>query len=264
MSIDQQTRSDTNSSESEDRRQADSNGSAKKRAIDLSLAQVLGGALAAMTAAAIGSRLGAAGTIVGAAAASVVAAVAGALYTASLRHTHAKVRTVWSGRWSTGIPGAVDVVSDRAAATAADAAPRDTAPRPRRRGTLFPDRLRIPWKPALAGTFLAFGIAAAALTGLELISGHALSGGQGTTVTQISQREPGTDQEKPDPEPTAKHKVPASSAEPTRSPEPSMSPSGSSGETTPTTNSEPAKPPVPTARPSSPAPSTSGTPSGQG
>ena len=134
MSIDQQSRSDTNSREPEAQQQADSNESAKKRAIDLSPAQVLGGALAAMTAAAIGSRLGAAGTIIGAAAASVVAAVAGAVYTASLRHTHAKVRTVWSGRWS-GIPGTVEAISDRADATAANAGPQYTAPR--RRGPLF-------------------------------------------------------------------------------------------------------------------------------
>jgi len=121
MSIDQQSRSATNRSETEAQQQAGSNESAKKRAIDLSPSQVLGGALAAMTAAAIGSRLGAAGTIIGAAAASVVAAVAGAVYTASLRHTHAKVRTVWSGRSSSGIPATVEAISDRADATAAKA-----------------------------------------------------------------------------------------------------------------------------------------------
>ena len=260
MSIDQQTRSDTNSSEFEAQRQAGSNGPAKKRAIDLSLAQVLGGALAAMTAAAIGSRLGAAGTVIGAAAASVVAAVAGALYTASLRHTHAKVRTVWTGRWSSGIPGAVEVVKDHAEATAANAIPQHTAPR--RPGTLSRGRVRIPWKQALVGALLAFGIAAAALTGLELISGHALSGGDGTTVTQVSRRDAGTDPAKPDPKTEAKDETPASSSEPTRSPEPSTSTSSSPEETTPTPDPEPTTTPVPTAGPSSSAPSPSGTPSG--
>ena len=259
MSIDQQSRSDTNSREPEAQRQADSNESAKKRAIELSPAQVLGGALAAMTAAAIGSRLGAAGTIIGAAAASVVAAVAGAVYTASLRHTHAKVRTVWSGRWS-GIPGTVEAIGDRADATAANAGPQYTAPR--RRGPLLPDRLRIPWKRAAVGAVLAFGIAAATLTGLELISGHALSGGEGTTVTQVSQRDAGTDPAKPDPETKAKDKAPASSSEPTGSPEPSTSTSSSPEETTPTPNPEPTTTRAPTAGPSSSAPSPSGTPSG--
>ena len=51
-----------------------------------------------MTAAALGSRLSVAGTILGAALASVIAAVASALYTASLKHTQDKVRTVWTGR----------------------------------------------------------------------------------------------------------------------------------------------------------------------
>jgi hypothetical protein len=257
MSIDQQSRSDTNPSEPDAPRQAAGDESAKKRAIDLSLYQVLGGALAAMTAAAIGSRLGAAGTIIGAAAASVVAAVAGALYTASLRHTHAKVRTVWSGRWSAGIPGTVETISDRPNATAANAGPQHIAPR--RRGPLFPGRLRFPWKPAAAGALLAFGIAAATLTGLELISGHALSGGEGTTVTQVTQRDAGSDPAKPDPKAEAEDTTPAASSEPTRSPEPSTSTSSSPEETTPAPNPEPTTP-VPTAGPPSSAPSPNGAP----
>ena len=71
---------------------------AKVGKLDLSLTKVLGGALAAMTAAALGSRLSVAGTLVGAALASVIAAVAGSLYTASLSHTRDKVKTVWTGR----------------------------------------------------------------------------------------------------------------------------------------------------------------------
>jgi hypothetical protein len=260
MSIDQQTRSATNPSETEAQRHAGSNESAKKRAIDLSPSQVLGGALAAMTAAAIGSRLGAAGTIIGAAAASVVAAVAGAVYTASLRRTHAKVRTVWSGRWSS-IPATVEMIGDRADPTAANAAPQHTAPR---RAPLLPGRWRIPWKPAAVGALLAFGIAAATLTGLELISGRALSGGEGTTVTQVTQQDAGSDRVKPDPETeAAKDETPAPSSEPTQSPEPSTSPSSSPEETTATPDPEPTTTPIPTAGPSSSAaPSPSGSPSG--
>ena len=59
----------------------------KAKALDLSATQVVGGALAAMTAAALGSQLSVAGTVVGAALASIIAAVAGSLYTASLRRT---------------------------------------------------------------------------------------------------------------------------------------------------------------------------------
>lgn len=263
MSTDQQTSSRTDPKE--DQQEAGTNESAKKRLIDLSLTQVLAGALAAMTAAAIGSRLGAAGTIIGAAAASVVAAVAGAVYTASLRHTHEKVRTVWSGRWNTGTPATVEMISDRADTTAATALPQHTASA--RRGPLLPFGVRLPWKRALAGALLAFGIAAAVLTGFELISGHALSGGEGTTVTQVSKRDGGADPVKTDPDSTAKKKTPAASSEPTSEPtqsvEPSTSTSPSPEERTPTTTPEPAETaPPPTARPSASAPIPSGRPSG--
>src|SRR6478735_9648179 len=70
----------------------------KKKGFDLSLTQVVGGALAAMTAAALGSTLGVAGTIAGAALASIVAGVAGSLYTESLRTGREKVRTVFRGQ----------------------------------------------------------------------------------------------------------------------------------------------------------------------
>jgi hypothetical protein len=262
MSTDQQTPPRTDPRE--DHQEAGTDESAKKRLIDLSLTQVLAGALAAMTAAAIGSRLGAAGTIIGAAAASVVAAVAGAVYTASLRHTHEKVRTVWSGRWNSGTPGTVELVSDRADATAATARPQHTAStRPER---LFSSGVRLPWKRALAGALLAFGIAAAVLTGFELISGRALSGGEGTTVTQVSKQDGGADPVKTDPDSTAREKTPAASSEPTSEPtqsaEPSTSTSTTPEQTTPTATPEPAETPPPSTRPSASAPIPSGRPSG--
>ena len=75
------------------------NKQSKAKQLDLSATQIVGGALAAMTAAALGSRLSVAGTIVGAALASIIAAVAGSLYTASLRRTRDKVKTVfWTGQ----------------------------------------------------------------------------------------------------------------------------------------------------------------------
>ena len=262
MSTDQQTTSRTNPRE--DQQEAGTNESANKRLIDLSLTQVLAGALAAMTAAAIGSRLGAAGTIIGAAAASVVAAVAGAVYTASLRHTHEKVRTVWSGRWNSGTSGTVEMISDRADTTAATALPLHTAST--RRGSLLSSGMRLPWKRALAGALLAFGIAAAVLTGFELISGQALSGGEGTTVTQVSKRDGGADPVKTDPDSTAREKTPAASSEPTSEPTPSAEPSTSTSstpeQTTPPATPEQAETPAPTARPSGSPPIPSGTPSG--
>ena len=60
--------------------------------IDLSLTQVIGGSLAAATAAALGSKIGVAGTIIGAAVVSVISAVAASLYTTSLRRTRAAAK----------------------------------------------------------------------------------------------------------------------------------------------------------------------------
>lgn len=142
------------------------------RKLDLSLTQVAGGALAAMTTAALGSRLGVGGTIAGAAFASVVAAVAGSLYTASLRTTREKVKTVWSGP-----SGRNDV-----AASAADVPATPTAaalPAAARMG-------RYSWRRILLGAVAVFGLAGFLLTGYEALAGQALSGGSGTTVEQVS------------------------------------------------------------------------------
>ncbi|MCB0913095.1 MAG: hypothetical protein KDB60_15910, partial [Propionibacteriaceae bacterium] len=59
--------------------------------VSFSLPQITGGALAAATAAAIGSQLGVAGTILGAMVASIVGGVAGTLYSAGIDRTHRKV-----------------------------------------------------------------------------------------------------------------------------------------------------------------------------
>ena len=97
MSTNQKLTNDTTTSTSNAGNQA---GEKKpKKALDLSVPQIVGGALAAMTAAALGSQLSVAGTVVGAALASIIAAVAGSLYTASIRRTSDKVKTVfWTGQ----------------------------------------------------------------------------------------------------------------------------------------------------------------------
>jgi hypothetical protein len=165
----------------------------KTKKLDLSLSQTLGGALAAMTAAALGSRLGVGGTIVGAALASIIAGVGGTLYTASLRTTRQKVQTVWSGRVAgTDTKTAVDVVpSAPETETSAGGfhwdAPPTTAPVAR------VNRRALPWKPMLVGVVAIFAIAAVALTGFEMLAGASLSGGKGTTIEQVAkERKPAT------------------------------------------------------------------------
>jgi hypothetical protein len=192
----------------------------KKRRLELSLTQIVGGALAAMTAAALGSTLGLAGTLVGAAFASIVAGVATALYTASLQHTREKVKTVFSGR---------------GAHVAAE-------PPPPVRGSRTPGK--VPWKRAVVLTLAVFALATVALTGYEFLTGHALSGGKGTTVEQVGTAKPKA----------AKTEKPAASPSPSATPTESTPPSA---EPTPTLPVDP----VPTATEPSATPTPSPTPS---
>ena len=203
-----------------------------KPKIDLSFTQVVGGALAAMTAAFLGSRLSLAGTVVGAALASVVAAVATTLYTASLRTTREKVRTVWRGRGD-GTPVAVE-------------------PRPGR---------RVRWSGVLLAALAAFALAAAVLTGLELVSGHSLSGGKGTTITQVAEHKPAGP---PTTVPAGKASA-SPSATTSDSPRPAEPSATVSSEPTPqpsATESAPTATPSATAAPSGDSAATPGTATG--
>ena len=192
----------------------------KKSWLDLSLIQVVGGALAAMTAAALGSRFSVAGTVVGAALASVIAAVAGALYTASLRRTHKTVRAVLGGRPTAaariespstpaqpvlGVPAAVAPRSLPSLAGTADASARAS----RRRSLVL---------GSVVGAAATFALAAGALTMYEALTGHALSGGSGTTFSQVQQ-------DGPKDRPNKQAPVPSESADPSATAEPSAEPS---------------------------------------
>ena len=169
----------------------------EKHKLELSVTQIVGGALAAMTAAALGSTLGLGGTIIGAAFASIIAGVAGALYTTSLRRTRERVKTVFSGR---------------SASPGAEPPPPVRAPQPAR---------KLPWKRAVVIALAAFALAIVALTGYEALTGHAISGGKGTTVEQVGNggRQTNT--------PVTKHtKSPSPSVSPTPTAAPSEVPSG--------------------------------------
>jgi hypothetical protein len=195
--------------------------------LDLSPTKIVGGALAAMTAAALGAQLSVVGTVVGAAVASIVAAVASALYTASLERTGSRVRRIWQR-------GDVVVVESPVAVE-----PESPTAESEARAT----RRRLPWSNIMAGALAAFGLAAVALTGIELITGEALSGGDGTTVSQVRSG---------DTRPTSPDDSPSSSpaSESTESADPTSSPTAESSPTAPTTESqesEPAATPSPAA-----------------
>ncbi len=241
----------------------------KASKLDLSVTKILGGALAAMTAAALGSRLSVAGTIVGAAIASIIAAVASALYTASLKHTQEKVKTVFTGRApGSDLPTTIEVVSDHDTRVIEAVPSQPSAPHwdlPADVSSRGPRR-KVSWKSILVGALAAFGITAVTLTGFELVSGQALSGGDGTTITQVGSGNTGgtgTKSEKPKasatPTPSAEPSSTATSdPSATSSAAPSAEPSASS-----TTDPEPSETPAPsssepsTATPSAPVPSAS-------
>ncbi|MBC9821255.1 hypothetical protein [Terrabacter sp. MAHUQ-38] len=133
-----------------DRDHPDRDPDARPRAklLDLSLTQLLGGSMAAATAAALGSRLGVVGTIAGAAVLSIVSAIAASLYTNSMARAKDAVVLVRSRS------GAVALVDQR---------------RWKR-----PDRATT--RRVLAATAAVFVIAAAFLAGLQLATGARVTG----------------------------------------------------------------------------------------
>jgi hypothetical protein len=208
-----------------------------KKGLDLSAAQVVGGALAAMTAAALGSQLSVAGTVVGAALASIIAAVAGSLYTASIRRTREKVKTVfWTGQPNeVEEPTVMEIVSDSEGHIAGQRS-HLVAPEPQPSSRQNGPKLN--WKRVVVAALAAFGIAAVSLTVVELVTGHALSGGSGTTVQQVSEgrSDKGSDTKKkaPSEKPTNKTTT-ASTEEPTTEPSqkaPSSQPEATTAATT--------------------------------
>ena len=217
-----------------------------KTKIELSLTQVLGGALAAMTAAFLGSRLSVAGTVIGAALASIVAAVAGSVYTASLRTTRERVRTVWQGRvGGSAVPATVESTGGRDPRTTVEAPTQPSAPQPG--GS--PASAWVSWRTVLVAAFAAFALAAVVLTGIELATGSALSGGGGTTVSQVTEQRPAT----PSQDPTPSAAPSSTSASPTATPTPSSTPNATT-EAVPT--AAPTATEQPTTEPSTAAPTT--------
>ena len=212
----------------------------------LSATQIAGGALASMTAAFLGSRLGVAGTVAGAALVSVVIAVGGTVYTSSLRRTQHHVRRAWAARAPGDSPrrdhgrgaGAQGTDAPPPAALSGQPATDPVVPVP---------RARLRWKPVIVGALAIFALAATVLTGLELATGHALSGGPGTTIGQVSAGGPRQSA------PTSK---PGSSARPTPSPttRPSARPSRALESSAPASPG-PSLPAPSSAAPSSAAPS---------
>jgi len=141
--------------------------------------QVVAGALAAVTAALIGSTMGVAGTVVGAGLASVISTVGGALYLRSIQRTRDGVRTVRAkvvGRSG----GATVLVSEDepepGEVVEADAAEETRPP---------VDKRRLRWPVLIVTTIAAFALGMLVITGVEWLKGEPLSGGTGTTFGSV-------------------------------------------------------------------------------
>lgn len=220
------------------------------------LPQIAGGALAAVTAAALGSRLGVAGTLVGAAVASLIAGVAGALYTRGLERTRDGVKKIVL-RDSNGDTEVVTVVEREADSDDHE----QTTPLPAKAPKPAPKRT---WTRPLAivGGMVAtaavtFVLAIGVITGWEFSTGTSLNGEQGTTIGQARKQ------------PTAQKPSSSPSSTPSSSPteQPSQTPSSTPSETptqSPTPSESPSTTPTETrttTRPATPGASEVGSPS---
>ena len=211
--------------------------------VAFSLPQIAGGALAAATAAAIGSQLGVAGTIFGAAVASIVGGIAGTLYSAGLDRTHRKVTGAISRGYEQvrSAPGYDPDGANPALPGLGDTQPlhavgEDT------RGDLEPvpapdQRHKKVWKVMWISVAAMFVLALVTITVVELGLGRALDGRGGTTISQVVRQSP-------QPSATATPKpTPSATITPTMTPTPSVT-----AQPTPTptpTVTEPTAPTVP-------------------
>jgi hypothetical protein len=135
--------------------------------------QVLAGAMAAVTAAVLGSTMGFAGTVVGAGLASIVTTLGGALYLRSIQRTKQGVQTVRDKVVARAGGTSVTLVEEEPEAPAEG---EDDQP---------PARRKLRWPAIVVGSVLAFALGMMAVTGVEWLRGEPLSGGEGTTVGGI-------------------------------------------------------------------------------
>mgnify|MGYP001207594030 CR=1 FL=1 len=206
--------------------------------LSFSLPQIVGGALAAVTVAVVGSTLGTAGTVIGAALASVVGAVAGTLYTAGIDRGRRSVGAAVSKGWQRvrGQDPAVELeaTDDLTLVLEPVEAQDRTSP-----GHTAEERSRT-WRRVLlrigVSAIAIFAIAFGAITVWELSTGQTLSGDNGTTITGGSRRPSRT------PSPSATVTV---TATPTATPSatPSVTPTVTPTPTTVTPEPSPTTPP---------------------
>lgn len=198
-------------------------------ALSFSVPQIIGGALAAATAAAVGSQLGVAGTIIGASVASVIGGVAGTLYSAGLDRTHRHV----SAALRRTSPQAHDAAAsdDR---EPAEAAPVGQLPATTPIPQWSPPRRRRLIERMVLSAAAIFLVAVTTITVVELGFGRTLSGVAGTSIGQLRPGGSTTSSVPAHPTATATKTVTAT-AQPSPTNEPTPDPSTPTATADPTT-----------------------------
>jgi hypothetical protein len=200
--------------------------------VSFSWPQLAGGALAAVTAAAIGSRLGVGGTLIGAAVASIIGGVGGTLYSAGIDRTHRKVagaitrgyeKVRTSAEYDRDSPHSL--AGDEASPTlpGLDPSSEAEAGEPTRIASVAEgrsqDSRRKLWKVMGLSVAAMFLVALVAITVVELGLGRTLDGGDGTTISQVVRERRST----PTPTPSATPSPSVTATTPTMTPTPSVS-----------------------------------------
>ena len=233
---------------------------AEKRSGGLSVTQVCGGALAAVTAAVAASFLGVAGTLVGAAVGSVISTIAATLYSTSLNRAAKVSRTL--GVKQTVVPAPTPAAPGEEqpampAGEPAAARPADV----QGTGSVGSVWQRIHWRPVLLAAAGVFVAALAVISISELALGHPIANAResGTTLSNLGgsasdPSQPSTPTGTPTPSTSPSATPTPTSSAGTTDPGASPSPTAPSGTTSPAPAST-----APTTAPSSTAPTGSAT-----
>ncbi|QIQ02242.1 hypothetical protein [Streptomyces liangshanensis] len=162
--------------------QVENDAKPSRKRLDLSVPQVAGSAVAAITAAVLASQLGVYGTVIGAGVVSVVATCGASVFQHVFRRTGEQIRVVTVQAKPKGrqVPAAPTPPRPSPAA-AGEVPPRDGE---FGEATVHGTRVR-GWKRPVRAAVVVFLVAMIGITGFELISGRDLSGGKGTTVGTV-------------------------------------------------------------------------------
>jgi len=170
--------------------------------LQLSATQLAASSLAAVTSALIGAQLGVAGTLIGAAVGSLVAGIASAMYTMSLQRTQRRLSAI-AKTTKGGASTPKRTLAPGAASRAPEPETLGDRPDSELLGTSTGESdagtRRRPWKVLVATAVAAFVLGLLALTLFEAATGKAVSGGSGTTISQVRERTSTTTEEEATP-----------------------------------------------------------------